>query len=63
MNLKGLERVAGQGGLYLEVIVGVLVCSFLRRRTITREVLSWPLSEGKPPDVMPLRKAQTDTLS
>lgn len=35
----------------LEVIVGVLVGSFLRR-TVIREVLNWPLSEWKPPDVV-----------
>ena len=41
---------------YLEVIVGVLIHSLLRRTTI-REVLNWPLSKGKPPDVMPLKEA------
>ena len=36
----------------LEVIVGVLVGS-ISRTTIIREVLNWPLSERKPPDVVP----------
>lgn len=44
----------------LEVIVGVLVGS-ISRTTIIREVLNWPLSERKPPDVVPLKKAQTGT--
>lgn len=41
---------------YLQVIVGVLIYSFMNR-TIIREVLNWPLSKRKPPNVMPSEKA------
>lgn len=47
---------------HLEVIVGVLVHSFLRR-TIVGQVLNWPLSKRKPPNVMPSKEAHKGHLS